>query len=58
MLFIHTNAAIPATNPSGIITKKVRRVLIADEGKEEYGADTVLTLNPDVDDSAVNVSID
>lgn len=37
---------------------KVRRVLIADEGKEEYGADTVLTLNPDVDDSAVNVSID
>ncbi len=37
---------------------KVRRVLIADEGKDEYGADTVLTLNPDVDDSAVNVSID
>ena len=37
---------------------KVRRVLIADEGKEEYGADTVLTLNPDVDDSAVNLSID
>lgn len=37
---------------------KVRRVLIADEGKDEYGADTVLTLNPDVDDSAVIVSID
>lgn len=37
---------------------KVRRVLIADEGKDEYGADTLLTLNPDVDDSAVIVSID
>ncbi|MBO5280013.1 MAG: segregation/condensation protein A [Clostridia bacterium] len=37
---------------------KVRRVLIADEGKDEYGADTRLVLNPDVDDSAVNVSID
>lgn len=37
---------------------KVQRVLIADEGKDEYGADTVLTLNPDVDDSAVIVSID
>ncbi len=37
---------------------KVRRVLIADEGKDEYGADTRLILNPDVDDSAVNVSID
>ena len=37
---------------------KVRRVLIADDGKDEYGADTLLTLNPDVDDSAVIVSID
>ena len=37
---------------------KVRRVLIEDEGKDEYGADTLLTLNPDVDDSAVIVSID
>ena len=37
---------------------KVRRVLIADEGKDEYGTDTLLTLNPDVDDSAVIVSID
>ncbi len=37
---------------------KVRRVLISDEGKEEYGAETVLTLNPDVDDSAVIVTIE
>ncbi len=37
---------------------KVRRVLITDEGKEEYGADTVLVLNPDVDDSAINVTIE